>query len=253
MTKQIRAEWYRLSHSSIFLPLIVIASLLSLGMAPLNHGGFAEFFDASFDEALYSLIASLQLGLAMMITTLTAVACGMAYANRTAYYEIMDGNSVSSILMSRLLVYVPLTVVSFLLPFFGLCAYIYVQNGTVEYNDLPQFVIVTTCVFLRMVTFCILSTMLFKSLLGAAMPYLRYMTIEMLGFEMALAAVYDNQENYNTLHNLYECFPMGQIMALGEQTISDTLVIKAVVGLVVEFAMIYILAYVSGKKKLFLK
>ncbi len=253
MTRLIRAEWYRLSHSSIFLPLIVFVSLLSLGMAPLNHGGSAEFFDASFDEALYSLTASLQLGLAMMITTLTAVACGMAYANRTAYYEIMDGNSVSSILMARLFVYVPMTIVSFLLPFFGLCAYIYVQNGTVEFADLPQFVIITTCIFLRMVTFCILSTMLFKSLLGAAMPYLRYMTIEMLGFEMALASCFDDKEMLKSIQGIYECLPMGQLMALGEQTIPDTLVIKAVVGLVVEFAIIYILAYISGKKKLFHK
>lgn len=252
MTRLIRAEWYRLSHSSIFLPLIVIVSLLSLGMAPLNHGGFAEFFEASFDEALYSLGAGLQVGLAMMISTLTAVACGMAYANRTAYYEIMDGNSVSSILMSRLFVYVPLTAVSFLLPFFGLCAYIIVQNGTVEYNALPQFFIITTCVFLRMITFCILSTMLFKSLLGAAMPYLRYMTIEMLGFEMLMAVEQDPEKNKAIL-NVYECLPMGQIMALFEPSLPDTLVIKAVLGLVIEFSIIYILAYISGKKKLFLK
>ncbi len=252
MTRLIRAEWYRLSHSSIFLPLIVIVSLLSLGMAPLNHGGFAEFFEASFDETLYSLGAGLQVGLTMMISTMTAVACGMAYANRTAYYEIMDGNSVSSILMSRLFVYVPLTTVSFLLPFFGLCAYIIVQNGTVEYNDLPQFFIITTCVFLRMITFCILSTMLFKSLLGAAMPYLRYMTIEMLGFEMLMAVEQDPEKNKAIL-NVYECLPMGQIMALFEPSLPDTLVIKAVVGLVIEFSIIYILAYISGKKKMLLK
>ncbi len=253
MTRLIRAEFYRVTHSGIFLYIIIGVSLLSLLMGTLDSGSMEDFLDLTLNDARSSLTVTMQMGICMMLSTVIAACCGIGYQNRTSYYEVMDGNSVSSILMSRLLVYVPLTMVTFLLPLFAMLNYLVQNNGVGEFHAMPEYFIVVLCIFLRVISFAVLSTMCFKSLLGAAMPYVRYMTMEMLGFELLLTATLTEPEKLKFCTSLYEWLPMGQLTALSKAELPDDLVMKAIVGMVVEVAVIYLLAYISGKKKAFLK
>ncbi len=249
MTKLIRAEWYRFCHSGMFLVILLAGSLLGVFMSCMNDADIAAFLKLPFDMALTGLSLGMQSGLCIIVASIVAAACGIPFSNRTAYYEVMDGASISSIILSKLVVYVGAAGVSFLLPFWLLCAWLIVHNGMGEFHALPEFAVMVTVVFLHVITFCVFITQIMKSLAGAIFPYIRFMIIEMLGLEMIMM----QEGSRESLRGIYEWFPLGQINALAAMEYPAALLMKTIVSFVLEFVILYSIAYVTYRKKLFVK
>ncbi len=248
MSKLIKAEWYRFTHSGIMFKVLVFLSFFSLLM---HYVSDPKFMEHTLCENMISYTSVIGLVLCMFLGTVIAATLGILYNNRTGFYEVMDGNSPSEIILSKLIVYVSSSVVAIFVPMGIISAVVYIKNGVGEGLNLPIYYSMIFIKVLHIVSIAVFASLIFKSLLGAAFPYVRFLILEMMGFEMLIMALPHNE----TIRNIAHCFPAYQINYSLNLLTGDCgdLVLKFILSFVIEFSVLYILTHISFKKKWFIK
>lgn len=234
MSNLIKAEYYRLKHSSNFLISIIGLCILGVLLIFINNT------DSGFTRQ--SAVSAAPTG--MVIALMGAgIAIGRHYQNRMGFYEIMDGVSAHRIIWSRICVYTPLMICFYFIPVsFILMAF--------DIGSYPvRFLTMLLIIFLRLLMFTICVCLIYKTGEGAIFPYFRFIAEIM---PMMLIAEEEISISNAKLISVLNWLPVFQCYSLGGE-IDSTLMMKIIVGFLVEAAVMYALAYTSHRKKWLIK
>lgn len=234
MSDLIKAEFFRIKNSSHQLTAIIGLCIFGVLLLFIN--------DTASDLTRQSFVSAAPMGMAISLMAI-GVSIGRHYQNRTAFYEIMDGVSAHKIILSRLCVYTPLMLCFYFIP---VSVILIVLDIT---GDPFRFLSMLLIIFLRLLIFTVCVCLTFKTGEGAIFPYVRFIA-EMM--PMMLIAGEEISVSNDKLFSLLDWLPIFQCYSLGGE-IDNTLIIKIIVGFLVEAALMYALAYTSHRKKWLLK
>lgn len=227
MKKLIRAEFYRLIHSSHCLIYVIGLSLLGV-LFPFMQNGFIinrQVFASGIPTGIMFALISV------------GISIGRHYKSRTACYEIMDGASAHSIIISRIVVYTSLIFVFYYIPLSVLLMIF--DNG-----DNLYFILLVLIIILRLLFFTVFVSLIFKTAEGAALPFARFL------IEMLPAMLYSTGElDLSDAESFLEWYPLFQCLSLGIKTVENTFILKIIIGFVIESAVMYVFAYISYSRK----
>ncbi|MBR5512817.1 MAG: hypothetical protein IKV85_02370 [Ruminococcus sp.] len=240
MTKLIKAEFYRVTHSGIFFVVFVVFGLLPLAMP------FISLADMNEVNMFYILLAYAQGG-GFLISgyvgiVLSAMISNM-FQNRTYYYEIMNGANTHHIILSKIIVYNCITAAVLIIPAIITFA---IMGNIYPLGDLKQLwltIILGIIIILNFACF----TIFIRHILGG--PVLIY-TISMLP-TMAYMTISELTDGYKWLTDALSYMPQIQIMEFVKPEYETNFIIKVIGSFFVSFIGLYALTYVSYKKKNF--
>ena len=244
MNKLIKAEFYRVSHSGIFLKIFIIMGLFPLLMV------FVSLSD--LDEInMFSVLTTYSQGGGFLISgyvgiILSAMISNM-YQNRTYYYEIMDGASTHHIILSKIIVYDIISAAVLIIP--TILTFIVMGNsypmGGLE--EIGTTVFLGILIIMNIVNCTIFITMLIRHILGG--PVLNYtLGIFPMMIYLTLPQLIDNHKK---ITDVLSFLPYTQITEFVKPEYENSFIFKVVGTFVVCFAVLYALTYASYKKKNF--
>ena len=226
MSKYIKAELYRITRNKLFVSLYFIITAFTIVTLFLTGGEWL----VSREILTGGLSFMMQ-----MVFLLNATMIALHFRERTALYEIMEGTSPHIMIWYRIIIYIPLMLITFFLPIA-----VILLSVDASYGAIMQLAM-TACIMIRLIFFNTCIVLTFKNI--ESMAFITFRVIieslviafgEMLGFWKAQDA------------STY--VPYGQLTMLGGE-IATSLILKIVIGTVIEMVLMYILAYTSYKKK----
>lgn len=241
MSKLIKAEWFRFSHSSMFrisIMFCILVAFLPLSMC-------TQLFSLKLGQGIVYYKETLAFVPIILGTMVSASTVG-SYHSKTAYYEIMNGASISSIIISKLIVNGGFVFGLMTVLWGGQFVYIYAANGMGNLeNPVMTFVTIWTVLLHTVVVSSLFSTAIRNAAAGA-IPYARFGCIETI---IMLVIVQLNGAQHTELADkICSWLLMGQA---AESTFNSYFIFALFVSLVVDVALWYILTYVGYKKKKF--
>ena len=239
MSNYIKAELYRITRGKGILTYI----LLVCGALTLILGTFMS--DPL--HPTYKVAAGSFPMMACMMTLVAGSLLGKHYTNRTAHYEIMDGANVHKLIWYRIIVYTSLLTVLYFIPL-SLIMLIYSLN-----MKTIMAIALLYIVFLRMTMFVIGISMTIKTGEGVILAYCRVIledVVAMLGLASNEGAVISMSD---TAVAIFGWFPATECTLAANGYLSGGLVVKALIGFIIEFAIMYALAYTSHKRKWYVR
>lgn len=227
MTNLVKAEWFRIRHGSSSWILIILAAFLSVIFSFMNPL-------PSFDRVTLSQSAPIGMSICLMVIT---VVIGQLYSNRMAFYEIMDGKTANQIILYRFVLYLPIVVFFYFVPVSILLLIFDAGVNSIK------FLALLFLVLLRMFVLFIGITLILKSAEGAILMFPRIM-VEMLPVMLSEEGFINTAE----LPGFWEWLPIPQCYNMANSLGGD-LSAKVIIGCVVEIVIVYVLAYMSYKRK----
>lgn len=244
MTKLIKGEFYRVTHSGIFFKVFIVFGLFPLSMP------FVAISDMDEVNMFYILLSYAQGG-GFLISgyvgiVLSAMISNM-FQNRTYYYEIMNGTNTHHIILSKIIVYNCITTSVLIIPAIITFAIMSNNYPLGDLNQLWLTVILGAVIIMNFTCFTVLISMLIRHILGG--PVLVY-TVSILPvmFYMTIPEITDN---YKWLTNILNCMPQTQLIEFVKPEYETVFIIKVICSFVVIFAALYTLTYMSYKKRNF--
>ena len=222
MCNLIKAEFFRIRHTDRCLLILVGISLL---------GVFLSFVPNSTTDS-----QGAQIGIFCCIIAVGAV-ISSHFQSRTAFYEMMDGKSPHAIILSRIVLYTPIIILCYFVP---VSAIRLLLDGSVEN---VKFLALLLVILVRLLIFTICIVLIFRNMEGIVMVFPRII-IGMMPLLLHNEGLIDLFENSSVLG----WFPLCQCVYMSSQ-IDSVLIMKVVMGFVVEVVFMYSLAYMSYKRK----
>ncbi len=243
MSKLIKAEFYRITHSGTFFPLLLITGALPIVLAFLSTTNMEEvnFFTSL---SVYSQGASYTVS-ALISVVMSAMISNM-YHNRTYYYEIMNGERIYKIIFSKLTVYNGLSVVIVIIPAIIVLLVVWVKKGSGGMQDPLLSALLGTVLIINITSVTILMSMIIRHIL--ACPIFLY-TFNCLIFGVYLSLEVISSDSLKFLKKILGLLPQTQIMELAQPKYSASFIIKVTGSFIVLFTLLYTLTYLSYKKK----
>ncbi len=248
MVRLLRAEWFRVRNSCHY-PRWAALIWFSLVLLPI----VASF---AFDEITVAnymgLIKVVVLFIALFLGAFISVCIGMNYQNKTAYYEIMEGNTISTMIISRVIVYVTFMTCGLCTLFGAAVGILSIVNGIGEINKLPLRFILFVVIIIHI---CIVSSLIaisIRSLAALVFIVLRFELLEGI-CTMILPAILIDELNFkeSAVQNLSNWFILSQFEQVLIGTVDITFVMIVIASLFIEGIFLYIVAILSMKKREF--
>lgn len=246
MNRLMKAEWYRIRHSSGLMRWMITICFLSVAILLLTVEdagklSLAEYLGETTECYFFIMY---------FLAVISAVIVGTAYSNKTAYYEVMAGNKISGILLSKVLVSAVFVTVANSLFQDIYWAMIGMRNGIGEITQLPLRFFLLAVVFFHICSVGVLIAATVQHMAGAVLSYLRFAFFELLiPFCIALSDIFSAE----TVERINEWFVMVELTEIlsYEYRITDHLVFATIFGMLFEVCIWYAIAYVRMKKKLY--
>lgn len=229
MNNLIRAEFYRLKHSSHLIMWVIGTCILGVAIS---------FMSDSAEVTRQEFVAAAPMGMVISLMS-TGIGIGRHYQNRTAFYEIMGGVSAHRIILSRICVYTPLILGFYFVP---VSVILMIFDGGM---DTVMFLLMFLIIFIRLLIFTICICLTFKTGEGVIIPYIRFVG------DLILTMLF-TMEDIRKFFPVLDWMPIFQMFSLSVK-IDNMLIIKIIVGCVAECAVMYALAYTSHRKKWLIK
>ena len=252
MNKLVKAEWYRLRKSGTFLFYIVLVCILCVAVALLGN---RKFFESDLSTNAFAVLFGVgSFMYPVFISTMLCVVASMGHHSKVAYYEIMDGNKTSHIILSKHIVYLPIVLCLFLIPMLSLLGYSCVKNGSGELIDKPiWFFVLFAAIILRIVIGSINIAMVLKKLVTCAVFSYGRMFIEALAI-LPFQIIGETQKNSDILKIadfIKDVTVSFQIENLTTNCNDTRFIVLVIASAVFEIVFGYCMAYRSYKKKKF--
>lgn len=247
MTKLMKAEWYRFVHSGKYFVATILVCLLCLFLMFLER---SDCYKLTLSENLMLFSGSGAVIIPFLLCTVIASAIGASYSNRTAYYEVMDGNSIHKIILSKVFVYTLAICGMYLAPlmiYFGVTAAV---NGVGDKENPAFMCLMLAVIIVHIATASALAAVTIKSLMSALIGYVRYAILEGMGMMLLPELLKDHRE---TLYKIFDWLISGQQMLFSGNKLDNHAVVAIIGSFVIEFALLYGLAYLGYRKKNFTK
>lgn len=250
MNRLIKLEIYRFTHmKKVMLYVILLFGLLIFTLIMQYLGCLKD--PVSLLVGGSSMI--IMFGM-MLIPAVSAYAIGQLYnKGRIGYYEIMAGNKISHIILSKVIFEGFLFgILSFIF-----CVGFYIVTGLCNgFGDLttPWLRILLCLVEIFHVSF--VTALLVMNVMGpgmaVALAYLRFVLIDSVGFSgigYVISRIIGDRSPLDFLMCFSSLNRFQMIALLPDMNL--TLILHIVIGFVVEFILWYVIAYVRFKKKMF--
>lgn len=252
MNKLVKAEWYRLRKSGTFLFYTVLVCVLCVAVAFLGN---KKFFDSTLSiNAIAVLFGTGSFMYPVFISTMLCVVASMGHHSKIAYYEIMDGNKTSHIILSKHVVYLAIVLCLFLIPMLSLFGYSCIKNGSGELIDKPiWFFILFAVIILRIVIGAVNIAMVLKKLVTCAIfSYSRFFleALAILPFQI-IGEINKNQVLLDIADFIKDVTLSFQIENLTMNCNDTRFIVLVISSAVLEIVFGYFMAYRSYKKKKF--
>ncbi len=250
MNKLIKAEWYRIRKSGTFFIYMITILILTFSMMFLVD---RSFFQNTLNENALSLIGFASGFYPMLVGTIVSVTASMAHHAKIAYYEVMDGNKTSHILLSKHIVYLAIAMTLFIIPTVTSFAFCYIKNGAGEMQEPLWFFVLFTLILFRIVISAVNIAMSTKKLIVCAIfGYIRSFleTMIVLPF-MMIGDIKNNQSIIDFGENLKDIFIPFQIEKIAAHCHETKFVIAVIASAVIDIVLGYFIAYRSYKRKQF--
>ncbi len=243
MNRLVKAEVFRLKKNMLFWILICIL----LAFMPL----FAciDMLGEKLDVQLESISLTVFIGF-MIIPAIIAYISGRIYGKgRIGYYEIMAGNPIKNIILSKVFVDGIIFSVTSMLSISLFYIIIGIKNG-LGTVDMPF--VRLGLLFIAVMRICICSVLIMmtvrNSSLGAGIAYLRFMIFDSAIVPLIMYLV--NELGLEKLHeHLQYSIVLNQIMMAALGQINKPLVFHIIIGFAAEFILWYLIVYYGMKKK----
>ena len=242
MNRLMKAEWYRVRHSSGFMRWLVILCMICAALPLLEdiellHGNLAE-----------NLKGTDTISLACLMALFSALIVGGAYENKTAYYEVMAGNKIYQIVFSKVFVDAVLVSVSVFLSLGIYWLAIGVCNGIGEIDRLPLRFFLLFLVLFHVYTAGILIVTSTRQIFGAVLVYLRFAgaeTLIMLFLQESLP-----EDMFAKIADWFTLIKLDKIVNF-EYEITNHLIFAVIAGLLIESAVWFGISYIGMKKQIY--
>jgi len=243
MNRLVKAEIFRFKKS---LPFWI---LLSLALAVIPLFSCLDILGEKLNVQLESISMTVFISV-MVIPAIIAYISGRIYGKgRIGYYEIMAGNPIRNIILSKVFVEGSIFSVTCMLSLSLYYIIIGIVNGlgTIDmpFARLGLF-------FVVVMRICICSVLIMmavrSSSFGAGIAYLRFML-----FDSAIVPGIMYLVNEAGLEKLYEhlqySIVLNQLMMSAMAQINKTIVCHIIIGFAAEFILWYLIVYYGMKKK----
>lgn len=248
MNKLMKAEGYRVLYSSNFFKwlmglnaiLVVLVFITDFDVLNGTMTDFAIMFGYNTSTCAPIILA-----------ILCAAIAGMPFQNKTFQYEVMAGNKISHIMLSRVVVITGIVTMVFCLFMGGGFAYCGLKNGIGTMQQLGIRMMLYVVIVIRVCIISILITLAVRQMSG-----LIFVCLRVLVFEMASAWV-----DYlvamlgwpKSVLALKDWFMMEQAIKIFEETVTidSKFVIAVIASCILEGIFWYVISYRSMTRKNF--
>ncbi|MCM1159862.1 MAG: hypothetical protein NC412_01445 [Roseburia sp.] len=248
MYRLMKAEWYRLRHSSKLIKWLFVLCMVCVSL-PLFVD--IEVIRRNLAENLLAAQSSLTFFMAGFLPLFSAVIIGIAYMNRTAYYEVMAGNKIYQIVLSKVFVDAGVVNVSVFLclgiywTVIGLC------NGIGEIGQLPLRFVLLFFVLFHICTSGVLIITSVRQILGAILAYMRFVLAETV--IMFVLQVFEENFSETMIAKIADWFILLKLTKIlnFEYEITNHLIFTVAVGFLIEIAFWFGISYIGMKKQFY--
>lgn len=244
MNRLISAEWYRARKSAHALRGTFLLIIFFVGMGFFDTysyvdditviKGFGDFF------GMFS---------AMNIYVTIAVGCifAFSYENKLLHFDMMAGNKISHIILSKVIVLAPIITL-----FSTVCIAIAsaIVASKIGIGDMSIFVsdlLLFTCIDFRVIVSSILIMTIFKGALGVGIIFVRFTGFDLF-FAFIVSLLSDGSEIFR---KILMTFTSVEYSCLNGTKLAFCDVVITVFSTIVEILVLYVLSYISHKKKAF--
>ncbi|MDE6608887.1 MAG: hypothetical protein K2K54_14225 [Lachnospiraceae bacterium] len=248
MNRLMRAEWYRVRHSSKLMKWLLVLCIICVVLPLCVDVGVLQ---GSLAENLMAAQLNMTVFMGCFLSVFSAVIVGIAYMNKTAYYEVMAGNKIYQIVFSKVFVDAVLVNVSVFL-FLGIYwTVIGVRNGIGEIDRLPLRFCLLFLVFFHICTTGILIITSVRQMLGAVLVYIRFAVAETA--VMFLTQMLEEHISEEMMARIADWFTMLKLtkILLSEYEITNHLIFAVIAGFLIESAFWFGISYIGMKKQLY--
>ena len=253
MIRLLRAEWYRYWRSShLFIwYMVFLIGIILFSISEFNSEEFGEY--VSFAERIAHLTEVSSASIILILPVIVSVSVAMLYHNKTGYYQIISGNKISNILLSKILidgVFLSLIWVLSLLIYY---AYYGMANGTEGLDNIPIRIMLVVITALRTGIAGVLMAETTEHPAAGVLAFIRFLFIDGLFGIIVNVLVYDQVWNFR-LHNLsalryviVATTSPGELAEAGVEL--SSFVIPCILTFLLEVGFWYIIAYTKMKRK----
>lgn len=247
MTKLMRAEWYRFIHSGKYFFATICVCILCLLSMFLEQ---SDCYKLTLSENLMLFSGSGATIIPFLLCTVITGTIGISYNNRTAYYEIMEGNSAHKIILSKVFVYTLTICGMYLVPLMIYLGVTAAANGVGDKENAAFMCLMLAVIIVHIATASALAAVAVKSLLSAVIGYVRYAILEGMGIMLLPELLKDHRE---ALYKIFDWLIAGQQMLFAGNKLDNHAVVAIIGSFVIEFALLYGIAFLGYRKKNFTK
>lgn len=244
MNKLINAEWYRFKkcNNLFFWTLILIVFFTYIG-----------FFDSGIIDVKipvtegFSDLTGMMSSSIVYVTLIIAFNLAISYENKILHFDMMAGNKISHIIISKVIVTAPIITL-----FMSLCMGVGCLCGAFV-SDIGNAKIVLesigifTCINFRIITVSLLIMTIFKGVIGVLAVFVRVTVLDMI--PMVIIGVM--RENGKNVGNFAKILSGVQYMYLDGSKLNSDFITIVILSMVVEILLMYVLSYFSNKKRAF--
>ncbi|MBR2176336.1 MAG: hypothetical protein IJ861_05255 [Clostridia bacterium] len=244
MNKLMKAEWYRLTHSGNLKKWGILLFFAVMLMPFLLHLG--RYDKDLFTNIIECDITQLYVMLMTICPVIVGVFVGMAYLNKTAYYEVMAGNSPADIILSK--VFVDGMIVWLIVQVSSSIYYIYVvlANGTGGIEQFGMRYLLISITLLHLCLSGVLITTAFRDMAGAVIAFIRFVMVD-ASIVTVITAMNENNMDYN--HGLVNIFITMKFTNIIYNDIDTSLILCVIIPFVAEILFWFAISYFTMKKK----
>ncbi len=248
MNRLMKAEWYRVTHSSKLIKWLLVLCVFCVALPLLAN---IEVIRGTLAESLMAAQSTLAIFMTGFLSVFSAVIVGIAYMNKTAYYEVMAGNKIYQIVFSKVLVDATLVSVSVFVCFGIYWCAIGVCNGIGEIGQLPLRFGLLFIVFFHICTSGILIITCIRQMMGAILVYLRFALVEMA--IMFLVQIFEESIPQQMASKIADWFTLVKLTKIlrFEYKITNHLIFTVIAGFLIESAVWFGVSYIGMKKQLY--
>ena len=226
MNRILKADWYKLSKHKKIIIYFVLLSILYLSI---------NYIDGESHTSYFEMLCTESSGLIMMILSIVAaVFTCTGFFDNTAFYEVMTGNSIHKIIVSKLTViclYVSTTYMILYLAANFIYNTIYDKSNPKDYF---VSLVLLYVIFLHCSLIGVMGVLASRQPAGIAELFL--MIVGLFPEKCSGISLWSIQM---------------QFFQLASDSISTELVLKIIVSTIIELAIWYVISYIGYKKKKF--
>lgn len=245
MNRLMKAEWYRLKHSNNIWKWLVFIGAALAAMPFLESMKFQ-----TAGEYVQSIGIDTSIFLPVFVIIFSSLCVGFMYVNKTAYYEIMSGNKIHNIIMSKILVDATFISVVVSMCYVFVVAVLGIWKGRGEIDNLPLRLLLLFVVIFHISSAGILIMLSCRQMVGAIVAFLKLNLLDssiMVWFEI----VFKDHVSEKTYDKIMSIFIFNQITDVTRRNITAFLIASILLTTMAEGIFWYVIAYVGMKKKKF--